>query len=70
VEIIGRQDIGYLVRYNDSDDLAARIRFVLENGKEAGEKRAKGCKFIQEMLSWRAIGARYEQVYHLYKGNV
>lgn len=62
-EIIGNQGIGYLVKYNDIDNLAARMRFVLENREVAVEKVAKGCKFITEMLSWRTIGAQYEQVY-------
>ncbi len=69
-EIIGRQDIGYLVRYNDIDDLAARMRFVLENKEDAAKKVAKGCKFIKEMLSWRTIGSRYEGVYRQYGGGV
>jgi len=69
-EIIGSQGIGYLVKYNAIDDLAARMRFVLENKQDAAKKVAKGCKFIAEMLSWRSIEAQYERVYRQYRGGV
>ncbi len=62
-EIIGKEDIGYLVRYNDVSGLKDRIAEVLEERKVALEKVEWGKRFIRNNLNWERIGEKYEDIY-------
>lgn len=62
-EIIGREDIGYLVKYNDVYGLRDKISEALSYRKEALEKVRRGREFITNSLNWEAIGNKYLDVY-------
>jgi glycosyltransferase involved in cell wall biosynthesis len=62
-EIIGKNDIGYIVKYNDSRGLRESLGKVLEDRAAAAEKVSRGIKFIEEHLSWGKIAAMYEDMY-------
>lgn len=62
-EIIGKEDIGYVVKYNDLNGLRQKIMDILENRDIAMGKVKKGQKFIKNALSWEGTGYRYEQLY-------
>jgi glycosyltransferase involved in cell wall biosynthesis len=63
-EIIGREEIGYLVPYNDAAALAAMIDSILGDPAPARGRAARGKNFITQNLSWRTVGARYSDLYH------
>jgi glycosyltransferase involved in cell wall biosynthesis len=61
--IIGKNDIGYVVKYNDVRGLKDMLQSVLEDGITAAEKVARGMNFIEKRLSWENIAAKYEEMY-------
>jgi glycosyltransferase involved in cell wall biosynthesis len=63
-EIIGSQDIGYLVKYNDISALTDLIGKVICNKDEALEKVRKGRKFIMDNLDWERTGNKYLDIYN------
>jgi glycosyltransferase involved in cell wall biosynthesis len=63
-EIIGREGIGVMVRYNDDRGLCNAIGGVLENKAHASEMAGRGKAFVERELSWGMIAARYEDVYY------
>lgn len=63
-EIIGSQDIGYLVKYNDISALTDLIGKVICNNDEALEKVRKGRKFIMDNLDWERTGNKYLDIYN------
>ena len=54
-EIIGTEDIGYLVKYNDEPGLTGMIDSVLDDPAGAGVKVARGQAFIRERLAWKSV---------------
>jgi glycosyltransferase involved in cell wall biosynthesis len=69
-EIIGREDIGYTVKYNDVQGLRDKIEEVLSNGTAPMEKVKRGKEFIRTNLAWEKIGAEYENIYKKYRVKV
>jgi glycosyltransferase involved in cell wall biosynthesis len=63
-EIIGREGIGYTVRYGDVIGLKDKLEEVLADRADSSEKVERGREFIRENLSWERIGAEYERLYH------
>lgn len=62
-EIIGNENIGYLVKYNDSQALRDRIAEVLASTPAAQESAKRGKDFIVNNLTWKSIGTKYAEVY-------
>ncbi|MBI5102225.1 MAG: glycosyltransferase family 4 protein [Nitrospirae bacterium] len=62
-EIIGREDIGYIVKYGDIAGLGDMIGRVLARRGEALEKSRRGREFIVANLSWDRIAEKYAGVY-------
>lgn len=62
-EIIGREEIGYTVRYNDLRGLTEKITWVLSNMDEARKIAGRGREFIKSRLSWESLGNLYEDAY-------
>lgn len=63
-EIIGKEDIGYLVKYNDIYGLRDLINKILSDTNTAYEKVKKGREFITNNLNWRLISNKYIDVYN------
>lgn len=63
-EIIGSEDIGYLVRYNDISGLRDLITKVICNKDDASGKVRKGRKFIMDNLNWECTGNKYLDIYN------
>jgi glycosyltransferase involved in cell wall biosynthesis len=62
-EIIGNEGIGYLVKYNDIEGLRDRITEVLACTTDAHERSKRGREFIENNLTWNAIGNKYAALY-------
>jgi len=62
-EIIGREDIGYLVEYGNVKALVAAVKRVFSNPAEASGKVERGQRFIGETLGWKRIGRKYIDLY-------
>jgi glycosyltransferase involved in cell wall biosynthesis len=62
-EIIGREDIGYTVKYGDVQGLSDRIDEVLNSRDAAAEKVLRGKQFVEKNLNWELIGDKYVDVY-------
>lgn len=62
-EIIGKEGIGYLVKYNDIEGLRDRITEVLACTPDAHERSKKGREFIANNLTWNSIGNKYAALY-------
>ncbi|MDP3111931.1 MAG: glycosyltransferase family 4 protein [Thermodesulfovibrionales bacterium] len=62
-EIIGREGLGYLVRYGDIGGLTARLAEVLSAGAAARETAARGREFILKNLNWELIAEKHLEVY-------
>lgn len=62
-EIIGREDIGYVVKYRDICGLMDKIGEVLNEKDAAQERVKKGREFIVNHLNWEWIGDQYVEVY-------
>lgn len=62
-EIIGREDIGYTVKYGDVPGLSNRIDEVLNSKDAATEKVLRGKQFVEKNLNWGLIGDKYVDVY-------
>jgi glycosyltransferase involved in cell wall biosynthesis len=65
-EIIGREDIGFMVRYGDVPGLRDKIDEVLNFKDAAFEKVLRGKEFIRTNLTWDRITPEYEDVYKKY----
>lgn len=61
--IIGREGIGYTVKYLDVQGLKGMIADVLAGREDALKKVEKGKEFIKRRLSWEKIGREYEEAY-------
>lgn len=66
-EIIGKEGIGYIVRYNDVQGLKNKIEEVIDHINVAQQKVKKGMAFIQTHLSWEEIGSKYEKIYENFR---
>ncbi len=62
-EIIGTEDIGYIVKYNDVGGLSEMIAGVLDDKAGAKAKVEKGQAFIRQRLAWKRVVKEYEAVY-------
>jgi len=62
-EIIRREGIGKLIRYNDDKGLRDAIEEVLINPEHVDEMTLRGKEFIKQKLSWEMIAEQYEDVY-------
>jgi glycosyltransferase involved in cell wall biosynthesis len=62
-QIIGREKIGYTVRYGDIRGLAETLAGVLRDPSGAREKVARGKAFIRENLNWARIAGEHERLY-------
>lgn len=62
-EIIGTEDIGYIVKYNDVAGLSEMIAKVLDDKPGAEIKVQRGQKFIRAELAWKRVVKEYEAVY-------
>jgi len=63
-EIIGREGIGGIIRYNDDSGLRDAIEEVLENREHRCEMTRRGKAFVEHELSWGMIASQYEDVYY------
>jgi glycosyltransferase involved in cell wall biosynthesis len=64
-EIIGREQIGFVTRYNDVQNLRDTISKALGDKPAAVGMVNRGKEFIRTHLSWQKIGAEYEEVYQM-----
>ncbi len=62
-EIISREGIGYIVRYNDIYGLRDKIKEVLDDKNTAQEMVGSGREFIVNNLNWELIGNKFVDVY-------
>ncbi len=62
-EIISREGIGYIVRYNDIYGLRDKIKEVLDDKNTAQEMVGSGREFIVHNLNWELIGNKFVDVY-------
>jgi glycosyltransferase involved in cell wall biosynthesis len=62
-EIIGREGLGYTVRYNDIPGLRDRIIESLKERDTMNEMVKKGREFVMSHLNWGLIGDKYVEVY-------
>lgn len=62
-EIIGAEDIGYTVKYNDVGGLSELIARVLDDKPGAEIKVKKGQEFIRQQLAWKRVVKEYEAIY-------
>ncbi len=62
-EIIRRESIGYITRYNDVSNLCDGIADVLDHPEAARQTATRGAEFIRKSLSWDTIAAKYEKAY-------
>lgn len=62
-EIISREGIGYIVRYNDIYGLRDKIKEVLDDKNTAQEIVRSGREFIVNNLNWELIGNKFVDVY-------
>ena len=67
-EIIGRENIGYTVKYNDISGLRDKINEVLADTTGAAEKVERGKRFIASNLCWGKIAEQYEGIYESVTG--
>lgn len=62
-EIIGKEEIGYTVKYNDVYGLRDKIGEALDKRDASQERVKKGKEFIINNLNWKLIGSKYVDVY-------
>lgn len=62
-EIISREGIGYIVRYNDIYGLRDKITGILGDRNTAQEMVRRGREFIVNNLNWELIGNKFVDVY-------
>lgn len=62
-EIISREGIGYIVRYNDIYGLRDKITGILVDRNTAQEMVRRGREFIVNNLNWELIGNKFVDVY-------
>jgi glycosyltransferase involved in cell wall biosynthesis len=62
-EDVKRIDAGYLVKFDDSSNIAETINKVLENPTEARQKTRNAAKFIRDNLALDKRMEEYEKVY-------
>jgi glycosyltransferase involved in cell wall biosynthesis len=65
-EIIGKEGIGYTVKYNDVYGLRDKITEVLFDRQTAMQKTEMGKRFVRDKLSWEKLVSRYEEIYKIY----
>ncbi len=63
-EIIRREGIGKVVRYNDDGGLRDALEEVLKDQTHSNEMTLRGKQFIRQNLSWEMITKQYEDVYY------
>jgi len=62
-EIVAGIDAGYLVQYGNIDELAGRMRQILDDPTEALDKTRKAKQYILGNLSWKTRIKDYEKLY-------
>lgn len=62
-ELIKTANCGFLVKYGNSNDLSIKIKYVIENPKEAYEKVQNGKNYLLNNLIWDNITKKVEKLY-------
>ncbi len=62
-EDVGRMGAGFLVRFEDREDLCERIAYVLAHPDEARVKTEQGRRYVEQHLSMAQCVAQYERLY-------
>lgn len=68
-EVIKDAKCGYFVNYGDVDMLKERMRYIIENPKDAEKVTEQGKKFIESNLSWDQVIEKIEHIYLSSYGN-
>jgi len=64
-EDVMRADGGYLTKFDDTEDLANRLNYVIENLNEAKRKTSKAAKKIKTNQSFLNTLVKYQKIYEL-----